>query len=370
MSRTCKPANLCKKRTGIAFAHAPAVMFRRAPLLPLTLLLSLPLIAPGCTADSIGGGGGSDLDPLNPPEPPFPEDPFPEGTCGDVNVVVNGVTPNVQLLIDQSGSMAEEFGNTDRWDAVYRTLMGPDGVVPRLQSAVRFGLSLYTSFDGNNGGTCPVLTEVMPSLDNFAAMDARFAPAQPEADTPTGEALEATAAVMRDLDLPGPKIIVLGTDGEPDTCAVPNPSNGQPESIAAAQRAFDNGIRTYVISVGDDVGESHLQDMANAGAGLAIGGMDRATYYRALSPDDLVNAFGTIVGGVTGCIFTINGEVDPAKAAQGLVALDGRELTHGSEWVMLDGKTFEVLGGACDIIQDGNLHHVSAAFPCGVIVVD
>lgn len=347
-------------------------MFRRATL-PATLLLALPLLAPGCTADSIGGGGngGSDLDPLNPPDPPFPDDPFPDdGTCGDINVVVNGVTPNVQLLIDQSGSMTEDFGNTDRWNAVYRTLMGQDGVVPRLESAVRFGLSLYTSFDGNNGGTCPVLTEVMPALDNFDAIDAMFAPAQPESETPTGEALDVTAAVMRNLNLDGPKIIVLGTDGEPDTCAVPNPQNGQPEAVAAAQRAFDSGIRTYVISVGDDVGEDHLQDMANAGVGLAIGGMERATYYRALDPNDLVDAFTAIVGGVTGCVFTINGEVDPAKAAQGLVALDGRELTHGSEWRMLDGKTFEVLGGACDIIQDGDLHHVSAAFPCGVVVVD
>jgi hypothetical protein len=350
-------------------------MFRRATLpfaLPLTLLCALPLFAPGCTADSIGGGGngGSDLDPLNPPDPPFPDDPFPEGTCGDVNVVVNGVTPTVQLLIDQSGSMAEDFGNMNRWEAVYTTLMGPDGVVPRLESAVRFGLSLYTSFEGNEGGTCPVLTEVMPSLDNFAAMDARFAPAEPEVDTPTGESLVATAATLRALDVPGPKIIVLGTDGEPDTCAVPNPSNGQPEAIAAAQGAFADGIRTYVISVGDDVGESHLQDMANAGVGLPINGTENATYYRALSAEDLINAFGAIVGGVTGCVFTINGEVDPAKAAQGLVALDGRALNHGSEWRMLDGKTFEVLGGACDTIQDGDLHHVSAAFPCGSVVVD
>ncbi len=169
---------------------------------------------------------------------------------------------------------------------------------------------------------------------------------------------------------PGRKVIVLGTDGEPDTCAEPNPQNGQDESIAAAQRAFDAGIRVYVVSVGDDVGEAHLQDMANAGAGLPVGGTDNAEYFVALNPQELVDAFGTIVGGVAGCVFTINGEVDPAKASLGLVALDGDELEWGVDWEMLDGKTFEVYGEACEIIKDGSLHHVSAAFPCGTIIIE
>lgn len=339
----------------------------RALLLSLT---ALGLGLPGCSPGS-AGAGGSDLDPLNPPDPPFEEDPFPgDGTCGDVNVVVNGLTPTVQLLIDQSGSMEDSFGPTDRWDAVYDTLMGDGGVVRTLESQVRFGLTLYTSYEGNAGGACPVLTEVPPALDNFAAMDAKFGPAGPEADTPTGESLDATAAALRDLPVDGPKIIVLGTDGEPDTCAEPNPQNGQGEAIAAAERAFDDGIRTFVISVGDDVGEDHLQDMANAGVGLPLDGPEMAPYFLALDPEELVSAFQTIVGGVTGCVFTINGEVDTAKAAQGKVALDGVELEFGSEWIMLDGKTFEVLGAACDIIQDGDLHHVSAVFPCGTVEVD
>ena len=33
---------------------------------------------------------------------------------------------------------------------------------------------------------------------------------------------------------PGDKVIVLATDGEPDTCAEPNPQNGQGVAVAAA----------------------------------------------------------------------------------------------------------------------------------------
>jgi hypothetical protein len=339
-------------------------------------MFAVGLALAGCGAGDLGAGGdgsgdNGDLDPLNPPDSPFGDNPFPDdGTCGDVNVVVSGITPTVQLLIDQSGSMDEDFAGGNRWDAVYSTLMGNNGVVPSLQTDVRFGLTLYTSFDGNNGGQCPVLTEVDPALDNFDAMNQRFAPAGPESDTPTGESILATANRLKNLQADGPKIIVLGTDGEPDTCEEPNPQNGQGESIAAAQQAFNDGIRTFVISVGDEVGEDHLQDMANAGVGLPIGGTENADYFVALNPQELVNAFRSIVGGVQGCVFTMNGEVDPAKAAQGLVALDGNALSFGSDWRLLDSKTFEILGGACDIIQDGDLHHVSAAFPCGVVVVD
>lgn len=324
-----------------------------------------------------GGGSGGDLDPLDPPDSPFGEDPFPDdGTCGDINVVVNGLTPTVQLLIDQSGSMREDFGGTNRWNAVYRTLMGGDGVVPTLDAAVRFGLTLYTSDGGNAGGQCPQLVDVAPELDNFEAMDAEFGPAGPAGDTPTGESIDAVAQALAAQPADGPKIIVLGTDGEPDSCDDPNPETeegleaAQALSVAAAERAYDAGIRTFVVSVGSEIGEDHLQDMANAGVGLPVGGSEQAPYYVALDPEELVAAFQQIVGGVQGCVFTINGEVDPSKASQGRVALDGRELEYGSEWELLDGKTFEILGGACDTLQDGELHHVSAVFPCGAIDID
>ncbi len=328
----------------------------------------------GCDAGTAGGGAGeppTDLDPNNPPENPFPDDSFPDdGICGEINAVVDGLTPTVQLLIDQSGSMDAEFGNSDRWSAVYSTLMGNQGVVSELQSTIRFGLSLFTSDGGDAGGQCPVLTNVNASLDNLASIDSIFANAGPQGDTPTGESIDAVVAMLQADVNPGRKVIVLGTDGEPDTCAEPNPQNGQALSIAAAQRAFDAGIRVYVVSVGDDVGAEHLQDMANAGSGLAVGGTDNAEYFVALDAQDLISAFDTIVGGVSGCVFTINGEVDPAKATSGHVSLDGTELEFGSEWNMVDGRSFEVFGAACEKIKDGQLHHVAAVFPCGVIQID
>ena len=67
------------------------------------------------------------------------------------------------------------------------------------------------------------------------------------------------------------RILVLATDGEPDTCEQPKPNEGQQESIDAAAHAYANGIPVYVIGIGDDVGMEHLQDVANAGAGVGQG---------------------------------------------------------------------------------------------------
>ena len=355
-------------------------MTKLKSLLPILIGIFLVGCGTGDATNGVGGDGGNnpnDLDPNNPPPSPFPDNPFPDdGTCGDINAVVDGLTPTVQLLIDQSGSMDANFGQSDRWNSVYSTLMGDGGVVNTLQSTIRFGLSLYTSDNGNQGGQCPILANVPASLDNRGAMDAVYQPASPQGDTPTGESIDAVVALLSADASVGRKILVLGTDGQPDTCTDPNPDGDAAQtvadnlSLASATAAFAAGIRVYIISVGDQVGAQHLQDMANAGAGLPVGGTENAEFFVALNPQDLVDAFGTIVGGAAGCVFTINGQVDTAKAAQGLVSLDGNPLEFGVEWTMLDGKTFEILGGACDTIKDASLHHVSAVFPCGVIIVD
>jgi nitric oxide reductase activation protein len=59
-------------------------------------------------------------------------------------------------------------------------------------------------------------------------------------------------------DTPGPRYLVLITDGEPDTCSEPDPQNGQEQALQAAQEAHQRGIEMYVVGVSSDVGVSHL----------------------------------------------------------------------------------------------------------------
>jgi len=289
--------------------------------------------------------------------------------CADVVVKFEKQIPTVMLLIDQSGSMTSAFGNGDRWGELYKTLMDAQaGIVKTLQNDVRFGLALYTSNGGSAGGTCPMLTKVPIALSNYAAIDAAYAPASPVGDTPTGESITAVTKDLVAFAQPGPKIIVLATDGEPDTCAVPNPQNGQPESIAAAQDAFGKGVKTFVISVGSEVSLGHLQDVANAGAGLPIGGADKAPFYQALDKAALVAAFDTIINGVRSCVLKLNGTVDAASAGEGKVFLDGSAIGYNDPngWKLNAPDEIELVGTSCDTIKTGD-HSISVEFPCGIV---
>ncbi|MEM6291484.1 MAG: vWA domain-containing protein [Myxococcota bacterium] len=290
--------------------------------------------------------------------------------CGEVTVTLEPVIPTIVLLIDQSGSMTADFGGQERWDAVYATLMDPtDGVVAQLESQVRFGVTLYTSEDGNDGGECPILTSVEAALDNRDAIDAAYAPSQPNDETPTGESLQAVATSLAALQAEGPKAIVLATDGEPDTCETPNPQEGQPEALAAAEFAFGEGISTFIISVGNDVGAEHLQQMANVGVGKDPDDANPAPYYEALDAAQLVDAFNEIVGSFISCDLVIDGEVDLEQACEGTVKLDGEELECGTAWDVPDETTLRLLGAACETLKDGASHTVDASWPCGAVVI-
>jgi hypothetical protein len=340
---------------------APARPLRFALLALLTTAACSSTIAGGgddgpATDDPGGGGGGASF--------------ADAGTCAEARAVLTQTTPTVMLLVDRSGTMDQNFAGRSRWDAVYDTLMGSSGVVARLQNQVRFG---FTAFTGKPGVGCPLLATTAPAVGNLGAIDALYRGLDPIDDTPTAESLDVMRAQLAQLSDPGPKIIVLATDGEPDTCAVPDP-DGQPAAkalaIAAAQNAHAAGIDTFIISVGSDVSQAHLQDMANAGVGLTVGGGQNAPYYQALNADQLVSAFDQIITGVRTCSFTLNGSVDPAAAADGVVTLDGVVLDYGSGWTLSDEQTITLLGDACDQVLAGGDHAIDAQFTCGSFQIE
>jgi hypothetical protein len=313
-----------------------------------------------CFADPSSLDGSVDGDPS-------------DGACPNVTVTFEKTIPTVVVLVDQSGSMSENFGGDTRWNVARKALIDPTkGVIKTLEKDVRFGLALYSSKNGFKGGTCPLLTKVSIALGNYSAIAAVYSKAEPIGDTPTGESIAAVAKDLADPKIPGPKYIVLATDGEPDTCADANPADpktvGQPEALKAAQDAFAKGISTFYISVGTSVSASHAQDMANAGQGLAPGGAKKAKYYVASDAASLQSAFDTIIAGVRSCTFKLNGKVvDPTK---GVVSLDGAPLAFGDKdgWKLeADGTSVTLQGTACEKIKVGD-HTINASFACGAVI--
>ena len=278
-----------------------------------------------------------------------------EGTdeCPVLDITVAHEDPTIMLLIDQSGSMTTEFDGDTRWNTLRNTLLDPDiGVVVWFETQVVFGLTLYSNLEAVP--ECPELVQVPPMAQGYDAIAAAFDAAQPIDNTPTGESITAVATQLADDPSAGAKYIVLATDGEPDTCAEPNPQNGQEESVAAAEAAYALGIPTFVVSVGTETSAEHLQDVANAGAGVQAGDPD-AEFFVAIDQPSLAQAFVDIVSGTQDCEFDIDANLMAGGAETCVVTVNGDPvaLDDADGWQTISPGEIELLGGACAAIQEG-----------------
>lgn len=329
-----------------------------------------------CTADgycvSDGNGSGSG-------------DPPPDMNCPAVHVKATPTTPTVELLLDQSGSMTATYGNTDRWNALRNALIDPTtGVVKNLESKVVFGATLYSNRSqadatGKQVGIppCPTLTSRPRALNNFTPIQQLLQNSIPDEDTPTPESIDAVrmSFAANPPAQGSPPIIVLATDGLPDTCADADPPDqtrqnaANDASVMAAQRAFAAGIKLFFLFVGDAAqAGTHPQRMANAGAGLDPA-MGAAKFYEAKDPAQLTAAFNQIVGGVLSCDLKLNGQVALADAPNGTVQVNGATLTYGADWNLdPDGITIHLLGNACTMLKNATAPTVDATFPCGTVI--
>jgi hypothetical protein len=302
------------------------------------------------------------------------------GGCVDgVVVPANRVTPTVILLVDQSGSMTSKFGTTSRWLALRGALMSDTGVVKTLESEVRFGLAL---FSGETGGTCPELAQIAPKFGSYDAINATYQAASPLNNTPTAESFRQVVGLADNgmpfaggfaaTPLDGPKLVILATDGDPDTCAEPDANGTQPpkdKTVAAVQDGYKAGVETVVVAVGPEVTESHQKAVANAGVGKDPTTGD-APYYRPSTQDQLAAALRTIIDPLRSCSVTLHGTVDPAHAAEGTVTLDGKPLVYNDPngWKLVSSRELQLLGTACASLQNGAKLDVS--FPCGTATAD
>ncbi len=296
--------------------------------------------------------------------------PAPDNTCASVMLDATRVIPNVLLVVDRSGSMeSNEFSpGVSRWDALQGALFDPaTGLVTGLESSVRFGIAMYSN--DTRTAACPDLFTVPCTINNAESLQAEHTlRTPPRGDTPTGESISAVLGMIDTLvperGATSPTFFVLATDGEPDLCADGTALDaGRAASVAATNEAYGMGINTYVVSVGAEVSEAHLQDVANAGVG-----MTGAPFYVATDTAGLVGALRTIIRGVASCDVRLEGMVEPSMACDGTVRLGPDALMCGTDWMLLDdGRTIRLLGAACDRLQSSG-ETLTAAFPCEAIL--
>lgn len=310
------------------------------------------------------------LDPLE-TDPDRPEEEVPE--CIEGEVEFEAVVPEVSLLLDRSGSMSGGLGTVTRWDALGLVLLGDPtvagdhGVVGDFEDRVAFGASFYTSGGGGPYGCVLDLESVALARNNYTSIRQRYQQIGPSGGTPTGEAVNAVVANALDADLGGgPKILVLATDGEPTGCGISSDPAGDVERGVSS--AFEDGMKTFAISIATDTDPTHMQRVANLGAGLPVDADPPAPYYTAESQEDLALAFASILEEVPrSCVFALNGKVDPDQADEGTVTLAGEELVYEDPdgWILPQVDQVELLGGACEQIRAGE-EDLDITFPCSV----
>jgi hypothetical protein len=319
---------------------------------------------------------------------------FLDGSCANGRVNAARVPPKVILVLDGSCSMSTNYpangaesstectaNQTGRWTALRNALINPqNGVVPRLESAVAFGLIVY-----GTAPNCPIPgLPVRPMLGNLRRVTDQLPMVQPGMYTPTGPALDWVYENW--IEAQGPdtngaaQIVILATDGEPNSCGgggdsgrggrgnnmggMGNETNYQP-SLDAVRKGTAKGATTYVISLADATGpfHDHLQELANLGNPLAGGA---AQLYEPASPEQLAANLQSLAGGAVGCDIELNGAIAVAEACSGTVTLDGMPLTCNDPngWRVIDERNIQLQGEACKRLMANNNASLEATFTC------
>ncbi|MGN6106361.1 MAG: vWA domain-containing protein [Kofleriaceae bacterium] len=284
----------------------------------------------------------------------------PDASCPAINFTPMPVTPSIGLVLDQSGSMFNSnIGGVQRYKAMRDALVSPTGVVTQLEAKAYFGSLLYTC-SGNN----TALTSVPRALNNAAAIRTSIDSKSSGDNTPTHAGINDMVQqfAMNPPPAGSPPVIVLATDGLPNSCGS---GGGEGPTVQAAAAAYAAGIPVYVLAINQN--SQHFQDVANAGQGWTSG-QPNVPYYPVTSAQQLKDAFDTIIRGVISCDLTLTSNIDPSAASGGTVVVNGMTLTYGTDWELVNGNVIRILGGACTSLKSSPNPMVSASFPCGSVV--
>ena len=287
--------------------------------------------------------------------------------CEAVSVAIDELRPALTLVVDQSFSMRSHYPDDEspatRWSLVGAALFEPTyGVVKQFEASVRFGIAFFTSHNGFSADpVCPLLNEVPAQTRNYDALNALYQSLRPDGDTPTGDALQQIVSELERVPSQGPRSILLVTDGNPDTCAQPNPDEGQPQAVAAAQRAFAAGIDLYVLGISNGIAGQNLQQLANAGLGRPIDlvwGVDANAAQPFQASDSVLGLtaqLAELLNRIPLCEVRLQRDVTLSEATSGHVLLDGQPLNYSGldGYVLKDSRHLAIVGKACDAIKAG-----------------
>jgi hypothetical protein len=327
--------------------------------------------------------------------------------CNQLTIAFESTTPTALIVVDRSSSQWDGEPN-ENWDPVKQGLIN---VIEQVQNDINIGLFTYTGQNPqaqNVVATCPELIPA-PSTVTFskgnagAIRDALNAVQKPsyKGETPTAMAIDAAIPLLAAAPAGGEKFILLVTDGDPDFCNDGDQICPMDAVVAAVQKAKAQNIGTTVFGLqrnGVALSGQHLQDVANAGAGLPVaqpiqrledfqgrcqgpalgtyapmGGGGTASFFQANATNQqaLADALDQVIAGIRSCTFELAGavKVDLNRAAQANISIDATPLAYGDPngWRMVSETQVEIMGAGCAQLKDKATQRVDFDFPCEIV---
>lgn len=209
------------------------------------------------------------------------------GACQMATYKFEPKIPTLYVMVDRSGSMFDCLSTTNpepscktpedtAWVKLKTAALS---VIDAMQADVRFGFAAFTGTNEQSNGTCPMIDQVEPALNNYAAIKAKYdsLPFQPETtepgkkfETPARESLDLIGDKLLKDTTPGDKFILFVTDGQPDYCDDSNVLCAPDSVIAGLQGLRAKNVTTIVMglqSAANDLPPGILQAFTNAGLG-------------------------------------------------------------------------------------------------------
>jgi hypothetical protein len=278
-------------------------------------------------------------------------------TCGGQQFALSRVPPNVLLVLDRSGSMADPIdltSATSKWDDLKAAITS---VIGTYDSQLQLGVSLFA--DQASGTCAPGKIDVAVGAMHGAQILTQVNASSPGSNTPTASTLDNVIQNGMLNDKTRDNVVVLATDGEP------NCGDVDVTSRINTLYAQNPPVKTYVIGVGDATASdpSLLNAWAVAGHTAQTGAATQ--YYQANSPSDLKTAFDAIAGGLVSCTFKLG--ATPPDPTQLYVWQNGQPVaadpTNGFVYDP-SGPSVILKGTTCDNLQKNPSTKIQVVYGC------
>ncbi len=294
----------------------------------------------------LGGDGGSGGSEVGDPSP---------GNLG-----YQPVKPNVMLLIDRSGSMAEPADcGTSSCPSKWNQLLTLEAYLAEGKQVARLGLAVFPSAEYNG---CSVSSGLLVPLSDAPDVDQQIMAAiqgiTPGGQTPIAAALDEIGLVGGLDDRERDNIVLVMTDGKPNCACIDDDACEKDHAVSAVERLAnsDPPVDIDIIGFGTSAQQAHetLSAMATAA------GDDK--YYQSDTIEELIATLYEIGTASAPCKFYLDETPEPAKL---IVWLDGTQVPlcpaepcdSGYTYDLAEGLV-ELHGATCDLVRDGQPHQV------------